>query len=105
MPGVDALASVLNGANAPYMADMYARWVSNPASVDSSFGELFALLNDEARGVIEDASGASWAPRHFDDRRARPGQARPPRPPPRRPPAPARNKSGPPPSTACAPSC
>ena len=66
MPGVDALASVLNGANAPYMADLYARWVNNPGSVDPSFGELFALLNDEARGVLEDASGASWAPRHFD---------------------------------------
>ncbi len=66
MPGVDALASVLNGANAPYMADMYARWVSNPASVDSSFAELFSLLNDEARGVLEDASGASWAPRKFE---------------------------------------
>ncbi len=66
MPGVDALASVLNGANAPYMADMYARWVSNPSSVDSSFGELFSLLNDEARGVLEDASGASWAPRRFE---------------------------------------
>ena len=66
MPGVDALASVLNGANAPYMADMYARWVSNPDSVDPSFGELFAMLNDEARGVLEDASGASWAPRRFD---------------------------------------
>ncbi|MDP9095476.1 MAG: 2-oxoglutarate dehydrogenase E1 component, partial [Pseudomonadota bacterium] len=66
MPGVDALASVLNGANAPYMADMYARWASNPASVDASFGELFGLLNDEARGVLEDASGASWAPRRFE---------------------------------------
>ncbi len=66
MPGVDSLASVLNGANAPYMADLYARWVSNPASVDASFGELFSVLNDEARGVLEDASGASWAPRRFD---------------------------------------
>ena len=66
MPGVDALASVLNGANAPYMADMYARWINDPASVDSSFGELFGQLNDEARGVLEDASGASWAPRHFE---------------------------------------
>ena len=66
MPGVDALASVLNGANAPYMADLYARWVNDPASVDPSFGELFAVLNEEARGVLEDASGASWAPRRFD---------------------------------------
>jgi len=66
MPGVDVLASVFNGANAAYMADMYARWVGNPASVDASFGELFSALNDEARGIIEDASGASWAPRKFD---------------------------------------
>ncbi len=66
MPGVDVLASIFNGANAAYMADLYARWVNNPASVDPSFGELFGVLNDEARGVLEDASGASWAPRKFD---------------------------------------
>ncbi len=66
MPGVDILASVFNGANAAYMADMYARWAANPASVDASFAELFSAMNDDARFVIEDASGASWAPRHFD---------------------------------------
>jgi 2-oxoglutarate dehydrogenase E1 component len=66
MPGVDVLASIFNGANAAYMADMYARWVENPANVDASFGELFNALNDEARFVLEDASGASWAPRRFD---------------------------------------
>lgn len=63
MAGIDILASAFNGANAAFLADMYARWVSNPASVDSSFGGLFAALNDEARAVLEDASGASWAPR------------------------------------------
>ncbi len=77
MPGVDALASVLNGANAPYMADLYARWVNNPASVDESFAELFAMLNDEARGVLEDASGASWAPRRFEIGEAEPAPAKP----------------------------
>ena len=46
--------------------------VNDPASVDESFGELFAMLNDEARGVIEDASGASWAPRHFEIGEAEP---------------------------------
>ena len=66
MPGVDVLASILNGANSAYMADLYACWAGNPASVDPSFGELFSALNDEARFVMEDASGASWAPRHFD---------------------------------------
>ena len=66
MPGVDVLAQVFNGGNAAFVADLYARWAANPASVDSSFAELFSALNDEARGILMDASGASWAPRHFD---------------------------------------
>ena len=66
MPGVDLLAQALNGANAAFIADAYARWANNPNSVDASFAELFAAMDDEARGVLEDASGASWAPRHFD---------------------------------------
>jgi len=63
MAGID-VASAFNGANAAFIGDMYARWVENPASVDASFGELFSSLNDEARSVLTDASGASWAPRH-----------------------------------------
>jgi 2-oxoglutarate dehydrogenase E1 component len=68
MAGFD-VASAFNGANAAFIADMYARWVENPASVDVSFAELFSSLNDEARSVLTDASGASWAPRTggFDD--------------------------------------
>ncbi|MEI6159302.1 MAG: 2-oxoglutarate dehydrogenase E1 component, partial [Roseococcus sp.] len=63
MAGVDILASAMNGANAAYLADTYARWVENPGSVDASFAELFAALNDDARAVLTDAMGASWAPR------------------------------------------
>ncbi len=66
MAGIDILATALNGGNAAFIADAYAKWVQNPASVDSSFAELFAALNDEARGVLTDAMGASWAPRRFD---------------------------------------
>jgi 2-oxoglutarate dehydrogenase E1 component len=65
MAGVDILATAFNGANAAFIADLYARWTANPASVDASFDELFRTLNDESRAVLEDASGASWAPRHF----------------------------------------
>jgi 2-oxoglutarate dehydrogenase E1 component len=65
MAGVDVLASVFNGANAAFLADTYARWVENPASVDASFAETFAALNDEARAVLTDASGATWSPRHY----------------------------------------
>ena len=63
MAGVDILASAMSGANAAYLADVYARWAENPGSVDASFAELFAALNDEARSVLTDALGASWAPR------------------------------------------
>jgi 2-oxoglutarate dehydrogenase E1 component len=63
MAGVDILASAMSGANAAFLADLYARWVEKPQSVDASFAELFAALNDEARAVLTDAAGASWAPR------------------------------------------
>ncbi len=63
MAGVDILASVMTGGNAAFLADLYARWVEKPDSVDVSFAELFAALNDDARAVLTDASGASWAPR------------------------------------------
>src|SRR5580700_11036329 len=63
MAGIDILASAFSGANAAFLADLYARWVNDPGSVDQSFADLFSAMNDEARGVLEDASGASWAPR------------------------------------------
>ena len=65
MAGVDILASALSGANAAFIADAYARWSADPASVDSSFAELFGSLGDEERAVLGDAAGASWAPSHF----------------------------------------
>jgi 2-oxoglutarate dehydrogenase E1 component len=74
MAGMDILASAFNGANAAFLADLYARWAANPGSVDPSFADLFEALNDEARAVLEDASGASWAPRSgfADDETAAP---------------------------------
>ncbi|HTZ71125.1 MAG TPA: thiamine pyrophosphate-dependent enzyme, partial [Acetobacteraceae bacterium] len=77
MAGLDVLASVFNGANAAFLSDLYAKWAENPRSVDASFAELFAALNDEARAVLTDASGASWAPRLYstDDGDGRPGFA------------------------------
>ena len=64
MPGAD-IASAFNGNNAPFIADLYARWAADPGSVDPSFAELFAGLADEARSVLTDAAGASWAPRAY----------------------------------------
>ena len=74
MAGVDILATAFSGANAAFIADLYARWTANPASVDPSFDDLFRTLNDESRAVLEDAAGASWAPRHFSVAEADPAR-------------------------------
>ena len=62
MAGIDVLGTAINGANAQFIAQLYAKWVSDPDSVDPSFAGLFAALNDEAKAVLTDAAGASWAP-------------------------------------------
>ncbi len=66
MAGVDILATAFNGANMAYVADLYARWVAAPGSVDQGFAELFESLGDDARNVLADSAGASWAPRRFE---------------------------------------
>ncbi len=62
MAGVDVLATAMNGANAQFISQLYAKWVATPNSVDPDFAALFAALNDEAKAVLTDAVGASWAP-------------------------------------------
>ncbi|MDE8345970.1 MAG: 2-oxoglutarate dehydrogenase E1 component, partial [Acidocella sp.] len=62
MAGVDVIATAMNGANAQFIAQLYAKWVSAPQAVDPDFAALFAALDDEAKSVLTDALGASWAP-------------------------------------------
>ncbi len=75
MAGVDILASAFSGANAAFLGEQYARWATNPHAVDPTFAELFGALNDDARAVLEDATGASWAPRHPEDELESPAPA------------------------------
>ena len=77
MAGIDVLASAFSGANAAFLGEQYARWATDPSSVDSSFGDLFAAMNDEARAVLEDATGASWAPHVVETITPRPAEAAP----------------------------
>ncbi|MBU6420194.1 MAG: 2-oxoglutarate dehydrogenase E1 component [Proteobacteria bacterium] len=63
MAGVDVIATAMNGANAQFIAQLYAKWVEAPNSVDADFAALFAALDDDTRAIFTDASGASWAPR------------------------------------------
>ncbi|MBU6448800.1 MAG: 2-oxoglutarate dehydrogenase E1 component [Rhodospirillales bacterium] len=63
MAGVDVIATAMNGANAQFIAQLYAKWVEAPGSVDPDFAALFAALDDDGRAILTDATGASWAPR------------------------------------------
>ena len=63
MAGVDVIATAMNGANAQFIAQLYAKWVESPHSVDPDFAALFAALDDDTRAIMMDANGASWAPR------------------------------------------
>ncbi|CAM9862695.1 unnamed protein product [Discosporangium mesarthrocarpum] len=55
--------SFLSGANAAFVAELYASYLKDPASVDASWAGFFATLHDDAREVLEEMRGASWAPR------------------------------------------
>ena len=55
--------SFLTGANAPYIAELYSRYIANPNSVDASWAAFFRELRDEAPSVVADARGATWASR------------------------------------------
>jgi len=55
--------SFLNGANAPFMAELYARYLGDPSAVDASWRSYFDQLHDDAGAAVQDASGPSWAPR------------------------------------------
>ncbi|QLH41096.1 MAG: 2-oxoglutarate dehydrogenase E1 component [Defluviicoccus sp.] len=50
------------GANAPYISELYCRFVENPSSVDPSWASFFEELHEDARIVLSEARGASWAP-------------------------------------------
>ena len=55
-------STFLFGSNARFIADLYARYVQNPKSVDASWQGFFAELGEDARAVMEELRGASWTP-------------------------------------------
>jgi len=54
------LDSFLSGSNATYVAELYARYLDNPNSVDPSWGSFFSGLEEEARDVLDELRGATW---------------------------------------------
>jgi 2-oxoglutarate dehydrogenase E1 component len=61
MPQIDT-SSILYGSNATFIAELYARYVADPASVDESWRRFFGELQDEAPAVIAELRGPAWAP-------------------------------------------
>ena len=55
--------SLLNSANAIFIAELYGRYLNDPRSVDSSWADFFKSLDDDSRTLLLDSRGASWAPR------------------------------------------
>src|SRR5215472_16329225 len=60
-----ALSSFLQGTNATYIDDIYARYENDPASVDSEWQEFFKSLKDAPADVRKNAEGPSWARDHW----------------------------------------
>jgi len=54
-------SSFLFGANATFIAELYARYVKDPSSVDASWQGFFAQLGDAEREILAELQGASWA--------------------------------------------
>jgi 2-oxoglutarate dehydrogenase E1 component len=56
-------ASFLSGPNAPFIEELYARYLENASAVDPSWRKFFSELQDESETVLHDIRGASWSPR------------------------------------------
>ncbi len=63
MASVLEQTSFLHGVNEVYLTELYSRFLENPTSVDESWASFFGKLDDDARDVLDELSGASWAPR------------------------------------------
>ena len=64
----------LSGPNAPFIEELYAKYLENPNTVDPSWRKFFAELQDDSAIVLQDIRGASWAPRDRSVEISRNGQ-------------------------------
>ncbi|MGY4510536.1 2-oxoglutarate dehydrogenase E1 component [Bradyrhizobium sp. USDA 3650] len=55
-----ALSSFLQGTNATYIDEIYARYERDPSSVDAEWQEFFKSLNDQPGDISKNAQGPSW---------------------------------------------
>ena len=55
--------SFLNSTNSTFVAELYARYLEKPATVDPEWKAFFDELKDDAPCILKDLIGASWATR------------------------------------------
>src|SRR3984893_3929282 len=63
----------LTGANAGFIAELYARFLEDPNAVDESWRRFFSELDDDAAAALAELRGPSWgqpAPRLIPERAA-----------------------------------
>jgi 2-oxoglutarate dehydrogenase E1 component len=53
-------ATILSGANAIYVSELYACYAADPGSVDPTWAEFFVGLGDDGRSVLAELKGAPW---------------------------------------------
>jgi 2-oxoglutarate dehydrogenase E1 component len=56
-------ASFLTGANAEFIADLYARFAADPASVDESWCRFFAEIGEDEETALAELRAPSWEKR------------------------------------------
>ncbi len=54
-------SSFMQGHNAEYLEQLYARYANDPGAVDAAWAEFFRQLGDEGLDVKAEAEGPSWA--------------------------------------------
>src|SRR5882762_2114199 len=55
-----ALTSFLDGGNAAYIDDLYARYQADAQAVDAEWQAFFQSLKDDSADVARNARGPSW---------------------------------------------
>src|SRR5882724_3571521 len=54
--------SFLFGANAPFIEELYERYLGDPNAVDAEWRTFFEALGEQKSDVLAEMRGASWAP-------------------------------------------
>ncbi len=62
MTAFDPIETFLFSGNQTYIAELYAKYLDDPGSVDRRWQEFFAELHDDPRELARESRGASWAP-------------------------------------------